>query len=445
MRRIAPFFVLLIGLALLRPAQAVEIKRVVSPGGIEAWLIEDMKIPVVSVSWSFEGAGAVPPPGKEGLANLAAGTMDEGAGDLDAQAFRARMADIAARLTFAAGREGVSGRLVTLRDARAEAFDLTRLALTKPRFDQEAIDRVRAQILAELRRDAADPNAAARQALNAALFPGHPYGADIRGDATTLAGLTPADLTEFVQRQLGRDRLLVAAAGAISADELGGAIDALFGGLPEKSAAPPIPPVKPQRLGEIVKLDFPSAQTIVAAAGPGIERLDPDYYPARLAVHILGGGGFSSRLMEEVREKRGLTYGVYAGLIGLDGAPLVYYGGSTQNAKAGEMLAASRQVWADMGRDGPTAEELAAAKSYLTGSLALQLETTASLSDFALQVRRDKLPIDIMDKRDALINAATLDDVKRASQRLFNLDNLLTVLVGRPANVNVEAKGDAKP
>lgn len=436
MRRITALFIAVLFVAATwRPAQAVEIKRTVSPGGIEIWHVEDLKIPVIALSWSFKEAGAVPPKGKEGLAYLAAGTMDEGAGDLDAQAFRARMADIAARLSFQAGREGFSGRLVTLRDAREEAFALTRLALTAPRFDDEALIRVRASIEADLRREAGDPNALARRALNATLFPGHPYGADARGDAASLAAITRDDLTSFVKRELGRDRLMVAAAGAISAAELGEAVDKLFGDLPATSTTTPVPPVTPQGLGKTVTVDFPSAQTVVAAAGPGIDRHDPDYYAARLAVHILGGGGFSARLMKEVREKRGLSYGVYAGLIGLDQAPLVFWGGSTQNAKAGEMLQVARDVWAEMAKNGPTAEELAAAKTYLTGSLPLQLDSTPEMADFLLQVRRDRLPIDILDKRDGLINAVTLDDAKRAAARLFDPAKLLTVLAGKPAGV----------
>lgn len=434
MRRITiPLLAAFVVVALWRPAQAVEIKRVVSPGGIEVWHVEDPKIPVIALSWSFRDAGAVAPPGKEGLAYLAAGTMDEGAGELDAQAFRARLADIAARLSFQAGREGFSGRLVTLRDARGEAFELTRLALTAPRFDDEALSRVRASIEADLRRDAGDPNALARRALNAALFPNHPYGADIRGDAASLATIARDDLAAFVTRELGRDRLLVAAAGAISPEELWQAVDLLFGALPKKTEVAAVPPATPQRLGETVVVDFPSAQTVVAAAGPGVDRHDTDYYAARLVAHILGGGGFSARLMKEVREKRGLSYGVYAGLIGLDRAPLIYWGGSTQNAKAGEMLQVAREVWADMARSGPTAEELAAAKTYLTGSLPLQLDSTPEMADFLLQVRRDRLPIDILDKRDALINAVTLDDARRAAARLLDPAKLLTVLVGKPA------------
>ncbi|HRQ80278.1 MAG TPA: pitrilysin family protein, partial [Azospirillaceae bacterium] len=279
------------------------------------------------------------------------------------------------------------------------------------------------------------PNALARRALNATLFPGHPYGADARGDAASLAAISRDDLTGFVKRELGRDRLMVTAAGAISAAELGQAVDKLFGDLPAKSTVTPVPPVVPQGLGRTVTVDFPSAQTVVAAAGPGIDRHDPDYYAARLAVHILGGGGFSARLMKEVREKRGLSYGVYAGLIGLDQAPLVFWGGSTQNAKAGEMLQVARDVWAEMAKIGPTAEELAAAKTYLTGSLPLQLDSTPEMADFLLQVRRDRLPIDILDKRDGLINAVTLDDAKRAAARLFDPAKLLTVLAGKPAGV----------
>ena len=227
----------------------------------------------------------------------------------------------------------------------------------------------------------------------------------------------------------------VTAAGAISAPELGKTVDRLFGGLPAKSEVEPVPLVVPQGLGKTLTVDFPSAQTVVAAAGPGIDRHDPDYYAARLVTHILGGGGFSARLMKEVREKRGLSYGVYAGLVGLDQAPLVFWGGSTQNAKAGEMLRVARDVWSSMARGGPTAEELAAAKTYLTGSLPLQLDSTHEMADFLLQVRRDRLPIDILDKRDALINAVTLDDAKRAAARLFDPAKVLTLLVGKPAGV----------
>lgn len=422
----------LAAVALVRPAVAVEIKRVVSPGGIEAWLVEDPKIPVVALSWSFEGAGAVAPPNKQGLANLAAATMDEGAGDLDSQAFQARLADIAAKLTFNAGREGFSGRLVSLRDELAPALELARLALTRPRFDEEALTRMRAAIASDVRRDAGDPNHLAQRALFAAAFPGHPYGVDQRGDEASLNRISSVDLRAFVARELGRDRLLVAAAGAIGAEELGAALDQLFGALPAASTVTPVADAAPQRLGETVTVDLPSVQTIVMAAGPGVARRDPDWYAARLAAQIVGGGGFSSRLMDEVRVKRGLTYGIYAGLISFDRAPLVYFSGSTQNARAGDMLAAAREVWGAMGRDGPTADELAAAKTWLTGSLPLQLDSTPTVADFVLQIRRDKLPIDILSTRDAEINAVTLEQVRAASARLFNPDKLLTVLVGRP-------------
>lgn len=431
-----PFLLLALLVLPFAPAHAIEIKRVVSPGGIEAWLVEDMKIPVIAIDWSFEGAGIVPPKGKEGLANLAASTMDEGAGDLDSQAFQAKLADIGARLRFSDGRENFSGSLVTLRDQRAEALGLAKLALNQPRFDADAVERIRAAIIAELRRDAGDPNTIARQALNATLFPGHPYAVDSRGTPESVAAITPDDLRTFAKTQLGRDRLLVAVAGAISAEELGAALDDLFGGLPAKTTVPPMPDAKMTGLGTTKVVDLPSAQTIVLMTGPGIPRSDPDWYAARIATRIVGGGGFSSRLMTEVREKRGLTYGFYAGLIPLDKAPMVYASGSTANANAGALLKVVRDVWREVGEKGVTAEELEEAKTFITGSLPLQFDSTAATAGIVLQIRRDHLPIDLLDKRDAMINAITLADVNRVAHRLFDPDKLLTVLVGRPEGLS---------
>ncbi len=416
-------------------AWAIEIKRVVSPGGIEAWLVEDHKNPIIALEWAFEGVGAADPKGKDGLANLAARTLDEGAGPYDSQAFAAKLQDNAIGLGFDAGRDAFTGNLRTLSDRRDEAVELARLSLNEPRFDPEAVERMRAAVLSSLRRDQADPSYVARRLFYATAYPGHPYGDEIRGTLETLPTIGPDDLRTFVKTQFGRDRLLVTATGDITPDDLGRAVDRIFGALPAKATLPTVTDAEPKGLGETLVATRPTAQTVMLMGQPGIKRADPDWYAATVMNYVLGGAGFGSRLMEEVREKRGLSYGVYSYLISLDHTALVMAGGNTVNAKAGQALDIMRQEWKRMAEGGVTDQELADAKTYLTGSFPLQFSSTQAIARILLSVRRDRLGIDYLDKRDALINGVTRDDVQRVAKRLLDPARLLTVLVGRPEGV----------
>ncbi|WP_434617786.1 M16 family metallopeptidase [Azospirillum sp. B2RO_4] len=431
---IAAFFLAVVAIAL--PAQAMDIKRVVSPGGIEAWLVEDHKVPVIALEWAFEGAGGIDPKGKEGLANLTSTMLDEGAGPYDSQAFQARLQDNAIALGFDAGRDGFSGSMRTLTEHRDEALELTRLSLTDPHFAPDSLERMRASITASLKRDLADPNYVARRQFYATAFPNHPYGDEIRGTLESLPTITPDDLRRFVKSQFGRDRLVVAATGDISPEDLGKALDKVFGGLPAKAEVPPIPDVTMSGLGQTILLPRPTAQTVMLMGQPGVKRDDPDWYAATVMNYVLGGGGFGSRLMEEVREKRGLSYGVYSYLIPMDHAALVMASGSTVNAKAGQALDIMRQEWARMAKDGLTDQEMADAKTYLTGSFPLQLGSTQAIARILLQVKRDNLGIDYLNQRDRYINGVTQADIKRVAQRLLDPAKLLTVLVGKPDGVS---------
>jgi zinc protease len=307
--------------------------------------------------------------------------------------------------------------------------------MAEPRFDQDAIDRVRGAILASLRRDLSDPNYVARRAFYAAAFPDHPYGDEVRGTIASLPRIGADDLRAFARSQLGRDRLVVAASGAITPEDLGKALDAVFGGLPAKSAGAPLSDTIPKGAGQTILVPRPMGQTVMLMGQPGVKRDDPDWYAATVMNYVLGGGGFGSRLMEEVREKRGLTYGVYSYLVPLDHAALVLASSSTVNAKAGEALDIMRGEWKRMAERGVTEQELADAKTYLTGSFPLQFNSTSAIARILLQVKRDDLGIDYLDKRDAYINAVTPADVQRVAKRLLDPTTLLTVLVGRPEGV----------
>lgn len=423
---------LVVALGLFAPsaALAIEVKSVRSPGGIEAWLVEDHKIPVISVEWSFRDAGARDPEGKRGLAELVARTMDEGAGPLDARAFQARLRDKAITLTFDADADSFSGSLRTLRENRGEAFDLARLALAEPRFEPEALDRMRAATIAVLRSEATDPEAIAERVFFQAAFPDSDYGRPTRGTPETLAAVSPADLAGFARTKLGRDNLDVGVAGDITPEELGAALDTLFGALREKAEVTPNPAVRPSGAGETILVPRAAAQAVVMTGQAGVKRDDPDWYAALIAAHILGGGTFSSRLMTEVREKRGLTYGVYAQLVPFENTALILAQGSSAKAKAATALDLIRSEWGRMAADGVTDEELADAKTYLTGSFPLQFSSTRAIARTVLVVKRDKLGIDYLARRDSLINAVTRDDVARIAKRLLDPGKLLTVVAG---------------
>jgi len=427
--------------AVAAPARAdTQVQRVVSPGGIEAWLVENHAVPVVAVDFAFEGGIALDPEGKEGLANLAAATLDEGAGDLDSQAFRQRLADHGIRLSFDAGLDGFSGSLRTVTEHADLAFDLTGLALTEPRFDEAAVARMKAAIGAEIRRNVADPDWLARRALYDRVFAGHPYARPSRGTAATLAALTPDDLRGFVERRLAKDTLIVGVAGDITAEALGAALDRMFGALPERADPASVPDVGgPAAAGETIVVERPGAQSTLLLAQPGVRRDDPDWYAATVLNSVLGAGVFTSRLGTELREERGLTYGIYSRLAAWDDADLWLISGSLSNANVAEALATIRDVWSGVAGDGVTPQELDDAKTYLTGSFPLQFTSTDRISGALVAMQRDDLGIDYLDRRNDRIAAVTLEEVNALAARVLDADALTTVIAGAPPAGAVEA------
>ncbi|QQP92538.1 insulinase family protein [Skermanella sp. TT6] len=449
MRRLSmPAFlsVLLLAVACFAPdARAIDIKRVVSPGGIEAWLVQDTKIPLLAIKFAFRGGVETDPAGKEGLANLASTLLDEGAGPYDSQEFQRRLADNSISISFTATVDGFYGGVETLVETQEEAIELARLALTEPRFDREAVERMRSGVLAQIRREQGDPDFLARRALYETAFPDHPYGRRARGTAESVESIKPEDLDAFVRRRFAKDNLTVAVTGDITPEQLGPVLDRIFGGLPEKAEIEPPADTVPKGAGETVLVPRPLPQTVVLMAQPGVKRNDPDWFPATIMNYVLGGGSFSSRLMEEIREKRGLTYGVYSYLVPFRHAALVMAGGSTANQNAGTMVDLMKAEWRRMQEEGLTQEELDNAKTYLTGSFPLQFTSSEAIADVLLQVQRDGLGIDYLDRRSDLINAVTLEDVKRVAGRLLDPEALLTVVVGRPEGIEPTRTRDDVP
>lgn len=425
------FTALLVG-PLTVAARAVEIERVVSPLGIEAWLVEDDTVPLVAISFAFIGGAAQDPAGRPGVANMLSGLLDEGAGNLDSKAFQAALDEFSIDISFDASRDAFTGSLKTLVENRDQAARLLRLALTAPRFDIEPVERIRAQIVAGIRSDESDPDSIAGETLIRAAFPDHPYGRPLEGTLDTVAAITADDLRTFHRRTIAQDNLRIAVVGAIDATSLARLLDDVFGALPAKAELIPVPDVEPA-LSERVDVVMDIPQTVLSLAGKGITRSDPDFIPASVATLILGGGGLTSRLYHEVREKRGLAYSIGIGLHAYDHAGLVVGGTKTRADQADNVVALIESEIVRFAAEGPTEEELAKAKGYLIGSYALRFTTSTRIASQLLAIQLDELGIDYIDRRKDMIAAVTVDDVRRVAKRLFSGD-LIIVRVGQAAS-----------
>lgn len=422
------------------PGHAVKVEKVVSPGGIEAWLVQDHSIPITAIEFSFRGGAAADPKDKTGLASMASSLLDEGAGDLDSQAFQGRLESLSVRMSFSAGQETFRGSFKTLNRNRDEAVSLLRLALNEPRFDAKAVERMRRQITAGLKRKSTDPNIVASRTWRRAVFGSHPYGRPVDGTLGSIANITAEDLRGFVARRFARDKLIVGVVGDIVPADLGPILDRIFGDLPASTADAAPAEAKTAAQGEtfVVEMDIP--QSVVVFGQPGIKRDSPDYYAAYVMNYILGGGGFSSRLYTEVREKRGLAYSVYSYLNPMRRAAVISGGVATRNDQVAQSIAVIREEWGRMAKSGPSAEEVADAKTFLNGSFPLRLSSTGSIARMLVAMQYHDLGIDYIDRRDDLINAVTLADIQRVAGRLLDPDQLTVVVVGKPDSVAPTAK-----
>lgn len=422
------------------PAHATTIERVISPGGIEAWLVREPSVPLIAMDFAFKGGADQDPAGKPGVGYMTTALLDDGAGELNANAFHKLLQDYAIEMRFSTGRSHVIGSVRVLKEWQEQGFDLLRLALTAPRFDADALERARAQVLAGLRRETTSPNDIANRTWWKAAFPNHPYGRPTNGTLESVPQIAVEDLKSHARRLLARDTLKVAVVGDIDAVTLGKILDSVFGALPAKAELELVSTVAMQARGRriVVELDVP--QAVLTVGGAGLARKDPDFIAAFVVNHILGGGTFSSRLYDEVREKRGLAYGVYSYLLPLDHTALVMAGTATSADRAGETLDIIEKEIRRLASDGPTAAELAKAKAYLKGSYALRFDSSSKIASQLLHIQLDDLGIDYINKRNKLIDAVTLDDAKRVAKRLFTGDFLVTV-VGKPKGVTSKEPG----
>jgi zinc protease len=422
-------------------AQATNIERLVTPGGIEVWVVRDSTVPLIAVDFAFRGGANQDPVEKPGVANLAADLLDEGAGELDSKSFKDHLERRAIELSFQAGRDYVRGTMRTLKENRDEAFNLLRLSLNAPRFESKDVERVRAQTISRLQRQTTSPNEIASKTWWETAFPNHPYGRPVLGTLDSVPRIGVDDLKGYVGRIFAREYLKIAVVGDIDAQSVGRLVDQAFGSLPAKAQRVVAPDVTPKGLGRRTVIDLDVPQAVVTFGGVGIARHDPDFMAAYVVNHILGGGSFTSRLYKEVREKRGLAYGVSDSLVWLNHAAILIGGTAVRAEATGDAIKVIEDEFLQMAKDGPTEEELSKAKTYLKGSFALGLDTSSKIANQLVMMQIDNLGIDYIDRRPALIDAVTLADAKRVAKRLLD-PGLLVTVVGRPKGVTSKGAGE---
>ncbi|MBB3951975.1 M16 family metallopeptidase [Aureimonas jatrophae] len=404
-------------------AQAVTIQEVTSPGGVHALLVEDYTNPLIAMRFAFKGAGSTgDDPDREGTANLLSGLLDEGAGDIPSQDFQRKLDELGVSLSFDAGLDNFSGNFRTIVENEDEAFDLLRLSLNAPRFDEEPVERIRGQILAGIRGDENDPGTLAGRAFRNTVFPNHPYSRPVEGTLESVPAITVADLDRFRRTAFSRGNLVVGVVGAISKEALAARLDEVFGPLAATPKLRPVPEIVPVTgKVEAVPLDLP--QTRIQFVLPGVKRDDPDFFAAYLMNHVLGGGTFTSRLYQEIREKRGLAYGAGSSLSNYEHAALLAGSTATRSDKASESVALIRQELKRMAYQGPTEEELNSAKAFVKGSYAVQnLSSSLAIASTLVGIQLDNLGTDYIDRRQALIDAVTIEDARRVARELLSAD-----------------------
>ena len=422
-------------IAFALPARAeLNIQEVTSPGGVTAWLVEDHGIPFVALEIVFKGGTSLDAPGKRGATYLMTGLIEEGAGEMDSRAFAEARDSLAASFSFDAGNDSVSVSARVLTENRDEAVALLHQALVAPRFDQAALDRVREQVLSGLRADAKSPEALAPLAFDRLAFGDHPYGTAKEGTPESVAALTRDDIAAAHKGAMAHDRIYVAAAGDITAAELAALMDTLFADLPATGA--PMPDRAPWLLQPGVTVDqFPSPQSVVFFGHGGITRDDPDFFAAYILNEAMGGGRFSARLMKEVREKRGLTYGIGTYLVPMDHAEMYLGQFSASNDKVAEAISVVRAEWAKVAAEGLTETELDEVKTYLTGSYPLRFAGNGNIANVLVGMQMEDLPIDYAVTRNEKVEAVTMEDIRRVAKRLFLPEELHFVVVGQPTGL----------
>lgn len=409
------------------------VQEVVSPKErVKAYLLTDKTNPIISLNFSFKNAGyASDDENEQGIAQMAAALLAEGAGKFSAQELKEELETRAVKIGFSAGKDDFSGALLTTKANAGKAAEYLHLMLTEPRFETADIERVKAQMLEALKRQQEHPARALERAFAEELYGRHPYARNPLGRAADISRISAADLRRFVKDNFSRGNLLAGIAGDVDEREAGEMLDAVFGGLPEAGRINFVREAEINFDGRRRQVQRQSGQNMVLKALPGVSRNHQDFYPLFMANYIWGGAGLTSRLSQEIREKEGLTYGVYSYLSIDDKAPLlvVSFAATKDNfAKADNLLAAETER---LREKGVSAAELDAAKNYLTASYNLRFASIENISEILTAMQKYNLGLDFLQKRNDYIANVTPEQVNAAAGKYFDENKMVSVEIGQ--------------
>ena len=426
MRALLGVVVMVVSLA----AQAgVKIEHWVAPSGARVYFVESHTLPILDVEADFSAGSAYDPAEKSGLAAMTVGLLDAGAGDLDEEAISARLSDIGARLGGMAenDRAGVTLRTLAYPKERNAALELLRLVLTRPTFPEPVLVREKGRTVAAIQEADTRPDAIAAKRFAAAIYPDHPYGLSSSMDSVGRIGRD--DLVAFHRAHYSARRAVISIIGDVSRAEAERIADSLTAELPPGEAETVLPAVTLPK-AEVIRVAHPAAQSHVHIGLPAVKRGEPDYFPLLVGNYTLGGGGFVSRLMNEVREKRGYAYSVYSYFAPRKLEGPFEIGLQTKNDQVDAALKVANDVLSGFMVQGPTAAELAAAKKNLIDGLGLRIDSNAKILGYLATIGFYGLPLTYLDDFPARVSAVTASQVREAFARHVRPEHLVTVVVG---------------
>lgn len=405
-----------------------KIEHWVAPSGAKVFFVENHALPILDVQVDFAAGTAYDPSGKSGLASLTRGLLDQGVEGMDETAIANRMADLGAKLSGGADmdRASVSLRTLSAADKRVPALDTLRAVLVSPLFPAEVFEREKARTVAALKDALTRPEAIAGKAFWLAMYPGHPYGVQATPESVSAIGRD--DLAAFYRTHYTAQRATVAIVGDLSRADAETLAQQLTAALPvgagaEPLAMPTLPAASEQRIAH------PAAQAHLLLGLPAIKRGDPDFFPLLVGNYSLGGGGFVSRLMKEVRDKRGFAYSVSSYFHPMAQLGPFQIGLQTKKAQANDALKVTREVLAEFLAQGPTEAELKAAKQNLVGSFPLRLDSNRKILENVAVIGFYGMPLDYLDRYAGNIEKVSVADIKAAFSRHVSAENLVTLIV----------------
>ena len=413
-------------------AWSLDVQEISTKKGITFWFVEDHSVPLLSMSISFKGGAYFDEIGKEGTSSFVASLLDEGSGELDSINFQERMKSLGMKLRFSSSKDNFSGTFQTVSENITESFNLLKLAINHPAFNKNAIEKIRNQVNASLKIQESDIQYLASKNFDESFYNNHKFSRSDTGTIESIKKIKKEDLKKYVKKYFTKSNLVIGVSGDITKDKLIKLIDSTFGNLDDgKNISFLIPKFNSLNKGKkVVTKETP--QTSVVFGQRGLKREDEDFFAARIANYVLGGGGFQSKLYKKIREENGLVYSIYSYLIPFTNDGIIIGGFQTKNSSVYETIDLLKDEWDAAKKKGLTQEELDNAKSYFIGSFSRNYTSTLAIANLLETIQFYNLGIDYFQRREKIIKNLTLENINEVSKNIFNTKKLFFSIVGKP-------------